>query len=226
MWNADGTGEPLVLRGHEDRVRSAAFSPDGKRIVTASRDKTARVWNADGTGEPLVLRGHEHWVSAAAFSPDGKRIVTASQDKTVRVWNADGTGEPLVLRGSDSPVNGVAFSPDGKRIVTASDDKLVRVWTDLEPLRGVDDPKLWTATTYCMPIERRIELLRVPEAMARADREACLRRVEEARAAAPETRPEPAVRPSDSSRPVMPNLGRVAPPQSSLSHRAHRGLEA
>ncbi|WP_437579925.1 nSTAND1 domain-containing NTPase [Sorangium sp. So ce887] len=200
VWNADGTGEPLVLRGHEGGVYSAAFSPDGKRVITVSYDKTARVWNADGTGEPLVLRGHEHWVLGAAFSPDGKRIVTTSQDKTTRVWNADGTGEPLVvLRGSDSPVNAVAFSPDGKRIVTASDDKLVRVWTDLEPLRGVDDPKLWTATTYCMPVERRIELLRVPEPMARANRDACLRRVEEARAATPETRPEPAVRPSDSA---------------------------
>ncbi|WP_437715652.1 protein kinase [Sorangium sp. So ce448] len=185
VWNADGTGAPIILRGHEGRLRSAAFSPDGKRIVTASYDKTVRVWNADGTGEPLVLRGHDHWATGAAFSPDGRRIVTGSQDKTVRVWNADGSGEPLVLRVSDSPVNAVAFSPDGKRIVTASDDKLVRVWTDLEPLRGLDDPKLWTATTYCIPVERRIELLRVPEPMARANRETCLRRVEEARAASP-----------------------------------------
>ncbi|WP_437984360.1 nSTAND1 domain-containing NTPase [Sorangium sp. So ce117] len=188
VWNADGSGEPLVLRGHGHTVCSAAFSPDGKRIVTASQDRTARVWNADGSGEPLVLRGHVHTVHSAVFSPDGKRIVTTSQDKTTRVWNADGTGEPLVLRGSDSPVNAAAFSPDGKRIVTASDDRLVRVWTDLEPLRGVDDPKLWTATTYCMPVERRIELLRVPEPMARANRDACLRRVEEARAAAREQR--------------------------------------
>ncbi|WP_437798870.1 nSTAND1 domain-containing NTPase [Sorangium sp. So ce693] len=188
VWNADGTGAPIILRGHEGRVRSAAFSPDGKRIVTASYDKTARVWNADGTGEPLVLRGHEHWAIGAAFSPDGKHIVTGSQDKTVRVWNADGSGEPQVLSVSDSPVNAVAFSPDGKRIVTASDDKLVRVWTDLDPLRGADDPKQWTATTYCMPVERRIELLSMPESMARADREACLRRVEEARAAAREQR--------------------------------------
>ncbi|WP_437679096.1 nSTAND1 domain-containing NTPase [Sorangium sp. So ce131] len=180
VWNADGAGEPLILRGHDGPIYSAEFSPDGKRIVTASWDKTARVWNADGTGEPLVLRGHEHWVWSAAFSPDGKRIVTASQDKTVRLWNADGTGEPLVLRGSDSPVNSVAFSPDGERIVAASDDKLVRVWADLAPLRGVDDPKLWAATTYCMPVERRIELLRVPETMARANREACLRRVAQA----------------------------------------------
>ncbi|WP_437307307.1 nSTAND1 domain-containing NTPase [Sorangium sp. So ce388] len=186
VWHADGTGEPLVLRGHQYCVLSGAFSPDGKRIVTASWDKTVRVWNADGTGEPLVLRGHQHWVWAAAFSPDGKRIVTASQDKTIRVWNADGTGEPLVLRGSDSAVNGAAFSPDGKRIVTASDDNIMRVWTDLAPLLGVDDPKLWTATTYCMPVERRVELLPVPEVTAQADREACLRRVEGARATARE----------------------------------------
>ncbi|WP_437278470.1 protein kinase [Sorangium sp. So ce375] len=181
VWNADGTGEPLVLRGHEDVVFSAAFSPDGKRVVTGSYDKTARVWNADGTDEPVVLRGHAHWVWGAAFSPDGKRIVTASRDKTVRIWNADGTGEPLVLRGHEDVVFSAAFSPDGKRIVTASDDKAVRVWTDLEPLHAVDDPKLWTATSYCMPIERRMELLRVPEATARAHQEACLRRVEQAR---------------------------------------------
>ncbi|AUX40495.1 uncharacterized protein SOCE26_018960 [Sorangium cellulosum] len=184
VWDADGKGEPLILRGHEGPIHSAEFSPDGKRIVTASWDKTARVWNADGTGEPWVLRGHEHWIWSAAFSPDGRRIVTASQDKTVRVWDAGGKGEPLVLRVSDSPVNSVAFSPDGRRIVSASDDKVVRVWADLEPLRGVDDPKLWAATSYCMPVERRIELLRVPEAMARENQETCLRRVEEARAAA------------------------------------------
>ncbi|HTN86937.1 MAG TPA: protein kinase [Sorangium sp.] len=186
VWRVDGTGVPIVLRGHEQGVTSAAFSPDGRHIVTASWDRTARVWNADGTGEPIVLRGHEQGVASAAFSPDGQRIVTASQDTTARVWNADGTGEPTVLRDSDAAITDAAFSPDGKRIVTASDDKVARVWTDLAPLRGVDDPKLWTATTYCMPVERRMELLRVSEAMAHANRQACLRHVEEARAAASE----------------------------------------
>ncbi|WP_437519925.1 protein kinase [Sorangium sp. So ce726] len=199
VWNADGTAEPIILRGHDNRVRVAAFSPDGKRIVTASYDKTVRVWNADGTGEPIIFRGHEHWVLGAAFSPDGKRIVTASQDKTTRVWNADGTGEPLVLHGSDFAVNDAAFSPDGERIVTASDDKVARVWTDLEPLHGVDDPKLWTATTYCMPIERRIELLRVPDALARTHQEACQRRVDAARAVTPASPPGRAARPSDTA---------------------------
>ena len=71
-------------------MSSAAFSPDGKRIVTASEDKTARIWDA-ATGRPIgePLEGHEKEVTSAAFSPDGKRIVTASEDKTARVWDAE-----------------------------------------------------------------------------------------------------------------------------------------
>jgi hypothetical protein len=57
------------------------------------------------------------------------------------------------------------------------------VWTDLEALSGVNDPRLWAATSYCMPIERRIKILNVPEATARANQDACQRRVEAARAA-------------------------------------------
>ncbi|KFA93814.1 hypothetical protein Q664_07020 [Archangium violaceum Cb vi76] len=86
MWRADGQGEPVVLRGHAGQMSSAAFSPDGQRVVTTSEDKTVRVWRADGQGEPVVLRGHAEEVLSAVFNPDGRRVVTASVDGTARLW--------------------------------------------------------------------------------------------------------------------------------------------
>ena len=77
-----------VLAGHTGSVVSAAFSPDGTRVVTASDDGTARIWDAASGEELTPLRGHSGWVVSAAFSPDGTRVVTASYDGTARIWDA------------------------------------------------------------------------------------------------------------------------------------------
>jgi hypothetical protein len=84
-----GPGHVPVLRsilGQAEPVRSAAFSPDGKRVVTASLDASARVWNAENGKPAAELKGHAGPVNSAAFSPDGKQVVTASGDGTARVW--------------------------------------------------------------------------------------------------------------------------------------------
>jgi WD40 repeat protein/formylglycine-generating enzyme required for sulfatase activity len=120
--------ELAVLRGHEDSVLRAVFSPDGKRIVTASFDNTARLWDAASGKELTVLRGHEDSVLRAVFSPDGKRIVTASYDNTARLWDAASGNQLTVLRGHKDIVNSAVFSPDGSRIATASNDKTARLW--------------------------------------------------------------------------------------------------
>jgi dipeptidyl aminopeptidase/acylaminoacyl peptidase len=143
VWDA-ATGKSLAtLEGHEEYVRSAQFSPDGSHIVTASRDKTARVWDA-ATGKILAtLAGHENEVLSAQFSPDGSRIVTTSHDKTARVWDA-ATGKILatLLRHEDG-LKTAQFSPDGSRIVTASDDKTAHIWTILP--WTADPPPTWFA---------------------------------------------------------------------------------
>jgi WD40 repeat protein len=125
--------ERKVLRGHEAGIASAAFSPDGTRVVTASQDKTARIWDAATGKAIIVLRDHEGAVNSGAFSPDGTRVVTASEDRTARIWDA-ATGEAIaVLRIQNDPgyfhaVLIAAFSPDGARIVTGSADFTARLW--------------------------------------------------------------------------------------------------
>ncbi|AFY58453.1 WD40 repeat-containing protein [Rivularia sp. PCC 7116] len=114
------------LKAHTKALTSARFSPDGKRILTASEDGTAIIWNSDGK-ELAVLKGHTGRVYSAVFSPDGKRILSASEDKTARIWNSDGK-ELAVFKGHTGRVYSAIFSPDGKRILTASEDKTARIW--------------------------------------------------------------------------------------------------
>jgi WD40 repeat protein len=111
----------VTLSGHTADINSVAFSPDGRFLVTASADGTARVWDA-ATGASLgELRGHNGNVNSASFSPDGKFIVTAGVDATVRLWDAARFAFVKMIGGTyPKAVSSAEYSPDGRFIVAAS----------------------------------------------------------------------------------------------------------
>jgi WD40 repeat protein/energy-coupling factor transporter ATP-binding protein EcfA2 len=119
-------GAVICALGHDNVVRSAAFSRDGTRIVTASSDRTARVWDPV-SGAAIATIAHGAPVTRAAFDAQGGRIVTISDD-SARVWDAV-SGEPVspVMRHADRVV-GAGFTADGTRVVTASWDRTARIW--------------------------------------------------------------------------------------------------
>jgi WD40 repeat protein len=121
--------EVYRLQRHLSWVKSVAYSPDGKRIISSSSDKTLRLWDATGQpiGEPLQAPEDVVNSGALALSPDGTRI--GSGGGTLHLWDAQ-TRQPIgeIPQVTWLGINSVAFSPNGKHIVSGSSDKMVRIW--------------------------------------------------------------------------------------------------
>jgi WD40 repeat protein len=113
---------------HDGPVTAVEFTADGARVVTASRDGTARVWDA-ATGAPLTppLR-HPGPVIDARIRGDGARVLTVSGD-VVRIWEVTASPPPPIEIHHAATINLAVFSADGARVATASDDRTARLWS-------------------------------------------------------------------------------------------------
>jgi uncharacterized protein with WD repeat len=118
-------GADSIRLVHDAAVRAVAFSPDGTRLATASRDGTVRIAEV-ATGLEIARLRHQASVFDVAFCPGGTRVAAASADKAL-LWDLR-TDRQLRWFLHDDRVWAVAFSPDGTRLATASHDRSARVW--------------------------------------------------------------------------------------------------
>jgi WD40 repeat protein/serine/threonine protein kinase len=136
VWDATAGQEWLDFRGHADRVTGLAWSPDGKRLASASQDRTVKVWDAT-TGEDVqTLHGAQSGVTAVAWSPDGQYLAGSDGEADsvptkgkpynyghsplpparIRIWETKTGAEVFVLPGSYRCL--LVFSPDSKRLAS------------------------------------------------------------------------------------------------------------
>ena len=135
-----------TFRGHSMLVWSAACSPDGQRVASASGDETAQVWDAT-TGDHLnIYSRHKDSVYSVSWSPDGQRIASASYDRTVQIWDAT-FGDPFyTYSGHSSWVWTASWSPNGRSIASAGGDSTVHVWS------SAGDGQHFTYTGHTAPV--------------------------------------------------------------------------
>ena len=133
IWDLQGYREELVLgadivHAHDDSVLGVSFSPDGHKILSASRDRTARLWDR-GSGKLLgeFQQGHHYLATTAVFFPDGARFLTAAVDNTARIWDVS-TGMQVQTLDGTGVSAAAAISRDGKRIATGSERRTAFLW--------------------------------------------------------------------------------------------------
>ena len=128
-----GDAKKQVFDGHTDSVNALAYSPDSRRLATASYDNTTRIWDPTTAEHLLTLRGHTRPVYALAYSPDSRHLATGSRDNTTRIWDPTTAEHLLTLSGHTGSVFALAYSPDSRHLATGSDDHTARIW---DPITG------------------------------------------------------------------------------------------
>lgn len=129
----EGVGNPLRLKGHQYAVTGAQFNFDGSKVLTVSKDGTARVWEILSTGISDVWMGHQEEVTSLVVSPNEDKIFTASKDGKVHRWFLENRKQSKSLKIHDGSINSMVLSSNGEKILTSSSDGTAKLGTFKDP---------------------------------------------------------------------------------------------
>jgi WD40 repeat protein len=134
LWPTLGgpdSGLVRTLEGHSNGLNALAITPDGARVLSASKDKSIKIWDVETGQELQTLKGHYQAVNHVILTPDAKHLISASDDNTIKIWHLETAKLIRTLTGHWKAVNAIAISPDQRYVVSASDDNTLKIW-DLE----------------------------------------------------------------------------------------------
>eukprot|EP00730_Choanoeca_flexa_P014756 TRINITY_DN656_c0_g1_i1.p1 TRINITY_DN656_c0_g1~~TRINITY_DN656_c0_g1_i1.p1 ORF type:complete len:499 (+),score=85.34 TRINITY_DN656_c0_g1_i1:77-1498(+) len=129
LWNPVTEKKPITrMTGHQKGINYVLYSPDGRLIVSASFDKSAKLWDGK-TGTFLqTFRAHVGPVYRCTWGPDSRLLITASEDSTIKLWNVKSHKLLKDLPGHEGSVFAVDWAPNGEMVASGGADKALKIW--------------------------------------------------------------------------------------------------